>query len=597
MRIIMFIFSILLTVGWSNLSYCAIVLILGPGEHLHIGKGRFHAFRKLGHENLPESDCHYVMRQQIHKLLEEQNIAAEELVNISLAWDWSFLGATLQGINREMASTLEYAFRNRNFSQPKQSLAIPKLCLLASCEASIAALCSKGISFGIKSHLTGSIQSRHYAILAGLLPTLEFVVAQEEQAVQKVEKIAIKSRKRKMHPHSWENPAIFPLDPYGNSDYFCKICFQELSNTYMHCEGCEDLLKKDFNVCSECYADMKHCQFFIMNEKGTAIDSMLNHTGAFSRSKSKICFCSTGKEPCTRCRYCRKCSCSCHQSFALQQRMWNCEKLSEILCMATNFVGDRKIHFFDEVRPRLLAALIWRDSELDENVTPKIAKSRTFIATPNGNHELMLEKYVFTGEPVKPSNHFDVSPEALAFTAPSHGLQMNMGGNNFNFVISPEKMKSFLESARGLCDAEQILSLLEQNVDLGQATQFYRNFHDCESIQYSTKLRDIAFSYSPREIDIIAYAVLQAQESIPCPFHPPNLKSLYTAWGNAAWRLMSYRPKKKLTDRFSIREGTKNLPDRFEEYYADEGYQKHLAERISTLYFLMFEHNKGIDQG
>jgi hypothetical protein len=536
------------------------------------------------------------MRQKVHKDLEAQKIVAEELVNISLAWDWSFLGATSQGINREMTSTLEYAFRNRNFSQPKQSLAIPKLCLLSTCEASIAALCSKGISFGIKSHFNKSNQIRHHTILAGLLPTLEFVVAQEEQAVHKVEKIATNPERSTIHPHSWENPMIFPLDPYGNSDYFCKICFQELSNTYMHCEGCEDLLKKDFNVCSECYADMKHCQFFIMNDKDTTIDSMLNHTGAFSRPKSKSCLCSTEKELCSRCGYCRKCSCSCHQSFALQQRMWNREKLSEILCKATSLVGERTIHFFDEVRPRLLASLLWKVPDQVKDNAPKSSKPKTPVGASQGIQELTLEKYVFEGDPVRPWDHFDVTPEALAFTAPLHGLQVNMGGNGLNFNISLEKIKLFLESAKGISDTGKLLSLLEDSVDLDQAVQFYRNFHDCESIQYSTKLKDITLIYSPREIDIIAFAVLQAEEKIPCPIHPQNLKSLYTAWGNAAWRLMSYRPKKKLTDRFSIREGAKNLPDRFAEVYADEVYRQHLAEKISTLYSLMFQHCKGIDQ-
>ena len=43
----------------------------------------------------------------------------------------------------------------------------------------------------------------------------------------------------------------FTVDPFGN-DFFCALCHQELGNTYMHCSGCEDLLRKDFNICAAC---------------------------------------------------------------------------------------------------------------------------------------------------------------------------------------------------------------------------------------------------------------------------------------------------------------------------------------------------------
>jgi hypothetical protein len=76
---------------------------------------------------LPEDDCHFDLRKQVHSKLQKENVAINDLVNVSLAWDWSFLGETPEGINREMTSTLEFALRNRGFLKPKQSLAIPKL--------------------------------------------------------------------------------------------------------------------------------------------------------------------------------------------------------------------------------------------------------------------------------------------------------------------------------------------------------------------------------------------------------------------------------------------------------------------------------------
>ena len=38
---------------------------------------------------------------------------------------------------------------------------------------------------------------------------------------------------------------------YGDCGFVCKLCKEELSNVYMHCDGCEKLLNKDFNICQE----------------------------------------------------------------------------------------------------------------------------------------------------------------------------------------------------------------------------------------------------------------------------------------------------------------------------------------------------------
>jgi hypothetical protein len=43
--------------------------------------------------------------------------------------------------------------------------------------------------------------------------------------------------------------------------------------------GCEDILKKDFNVCVDCHSDSRH-QFFVMCDEDDSVDSSLNHTGA-----------------------------------------------------------------------------------------------------------------------------------------------------------------------------------------------------------------------------------------------------------------------------------------------------------------------------
>jgi hypothetical protein len=110
-------------------SYCPVVLVLGPDEHLNIGKGRFHAFRKLGLKALAKDDCHSSLRKEIlrNKKVKTKRgkIEFKNIVNFSIAWDWSFMGHTSEGINREMTSALECAFCNRNFVPPNSLLASP----------------------------------------------------------------------------------------------------------------------------------------------------------------------------------------------------------------------------------------------------------------------------------------------------------------------------------------------------------------------------------------------------------------------------------------------------------------------------------------
>lgn len=331
-------------------SYCPIVLILGPGEHLHIGKGRFHAFRKLGAETLPDDDCHSDLRRKVHSTLGMDKNAFASLVNFSIAWDWSFLGWTPEGINREMAATLECALRHRKLANPKQLLAIPKLCLISCCKSSIAAIRSQGSGFGITVTSNDGAQQQHRNILKGLLPTLEFVVSQEQDAFQASGSVKLQNE---VHPHSWENPVVFPIDPYGILDYSCKFCHQELANTYMHCNGCEDILKKDFNICAECHFDSKYRVFVIMNDQDFSFDSSLNHTGALSPLKHRNC----KAKRCGVCQRGRKCCCTCHHNFSPQQRFWNCKTLLEVLTVAKDIVAEDKIPFHGEVSQRLKQAL------------------------------------------------------------------------------------------------------------------------------------------------------------------------------------------------------------------------------------------------
>jgi hypothetical protein len=92
-------------------------------------------------------------------------------------------------------------------------------------------------------------------VLKGILPSLSMVVSRHKTSVDEAKIAALENGARHPklsvaeRPDAWENPQLFSVDPYGN-DFFCKICSYELSNIYFHCDGCEKILSKDFNICS-----------------------------------------------------------------------------------------------------------------------------------------------------------------------------------------------------------------------------------------------------------------------------------------------------------------------------------------------------------
>lgn len=70
-------------------SYCPSVFVLEPGQTVHINKGRPHAFRKMGFEELRSDDCHAVLRQDMISSLKKDNPKLLDApLCISVAYDW-----------------------------------------------------------------------------------------------------------------------------------------------------------------------------------------------------------------------------------------------------------------------------------------------------------------------------------------------------------------------------------------------------------------------------------------------------------------------------------------------------------------------------
>jgi hypothetical protein len=265
---------------------------LKPGDLIHINKGRLHAFRKLSPCKLPDSDCHAIQRK---RLVEETGMNGKETMCISVAWDWMNRGVTACGISREFCTVLEGSIRNRK--SLVISLAIPELCLLQMAtflpgdtidtrdDDSFLVAPSK------KSEKSVLYKPSTQVVCQGILPGLQYLANEHKNAfgdgpndsLEKGERLSIAT-----FPDAQENPAVCPLDPYGNTDFHCKLCRRELSNVYFHCDGCEELLNKDFNICQDCYRQKEFMHNIQMHPSNPKRRATLNHTGEFSLVESAI---------------------------------------------------------------------------------------------------------------------------------------------------------------------------------------------------------------------------------------------------------------------------------------------------------------------
>jgi hypothetical protein len=224
-----------------------------------------HAFRKLSAALLPEHDCHAELRKQ---LLSEKGFEKllPQLTCCSIAWDWTYRGVTAEAMNREISSMIECAALNRE--NRTRSLAIIETSLLHTAKTFVAqakaALMVQSSGSSVKNgcSLLGydlpkpsflPAESEAKEVLMGLLPSLSHVISYHKSAVVNAKAIASFEGSPMLSfascPDSWQNPQLFSIDPYGN-DFICKICSDELSNIYMHCDGCENILSKDFNICA-----------------------------------------------------------------------------------------------------------------------------------------------------------------------------------------------------------------------------------------------------------------------------------------------------------------------------------------------------------
>ena len=88
-------------------------------------KERLHAFRKMAYEELPEDDCHYLLRKDILK--HDGLIGKEPEYHVSLAWDWLNSGYTEEQIASNASTLLARSMSNRKTKV--KSLALYETCV------------------------------------------------------------------------------------------------------------------------------------------------------------------------------------------------------------------------------------------------------------------------------------------------------------------------------------------------------------------------------------------------------------------------------------------------------------------------------------
>ena len=132
------------------------------------------------------------------------------------------------------------------------------------------------------------------------------------------------------------------------------ICNQELSNSYFHCNGCEVVLNRDFNICSQCYSEDRYLTRIQIHPTSNKWYSDVNHVGDTENwNKSRGCPCKAGM--CRNCSdsYCKLCSCKCHKVFINQFRYIDQSSFEDVLKKCEAKVAGVEVTYTRETLARL----------------------------------------------------------------------------------------------------------------------------------------------------------------------------------------------------------------------------------------------------
>mmetsp|Transcript_6307 Transcript_6307/g.12103 ORF Transcript_6307/g.12103 Transcript_6307/m.12103 type:complete len:145 (+) Transcript_6307:485-919(+) len=113
----------------------------------------------------------------------------------------------------------------------------------------------------------------------------------------------------------------------------------------MHCDGCEELLNKDYNICVSCFSEGNHKCFSYMHPFNKRRNTSINHVGNMKlERKGASCVCGNGPKCKSKaCGYCAGCSCRCHTNFTMHFRFMSIEDEVALLRSVEAAVGDNAL--------------------------------------------------------------------------------------------------------------------------------------------------------------------------------------------------------------------------------------------------------------
>jgi hypothetical protein len=135
------------------------------------------------------------------------------------------------------------------------------------------------------------------------------------------------------------------INPYGNTDFTCMICYQELSNSYFQCLGCWDLLSKDFNICVSCYDSKKFYRTHAVHAigEGKGQDHGVHEGRMYrvheGRKRTQQCAC-PHRLNCLICEKCPDHVCVCHNNFKHHYRFYKPNDLKKMIENCKSWCGN-----------------------------------------------------------------------------------------------------------------------------------------------------------------------------------------------------------------------------------------------------------------
>ncbi|ETV96282.1 hypothetical protein, variant 1 [Aphanomyces invadans] len=280
----------------NKFGFNASVVRLVAGELVHVHKGRLHMWRSVGSAD-------------VYSML------------VFISWEWVFQGVTPEGLQASAKSAVNTAVAHYA-RQPPPSLSPmpfqfvfnPRNCILEAARQWLALSTLETTSFG-------PIVSKIRAIL----PVVELFV-DEEQAIHRQGDDSWFLGAHRRIPNAVDRV----LPPHMA---VCRMCSNELSNTYKQCLGCTVFeISPPFVICIDCFR--MESQF----EPKTGIRSSAGHTGSLPQSQAfkersggdfPSCTCSD-RVQCGLCDGCDQCSCLCHTMFATRHRLHRPDDLMDL---------------------------------------------------------------------------------------------------------------------------------------------------------------------------------------------------------------------------------------------------------------------------